>query len=109
MECLRRAVRTLRTAGGFQRIFVVGCFIGPRDMTGDVDLLATFDPAVALEDRASETLAARLEVLRKSLKPEVDLNVIDDDLPTVDEAIRFFQRDKAEHGGFDRGILQLVW
>lgn len=108
MASLRKAIQRLRLSGLVKRIFVVGCFIGPRVTTKDVDLLVTIDPAAGLAEREAGILATKLEVLRKALAPEVDLTPIDDDLPAVDEAIKIFQRDKAEHGGHDRGILQLV-
>jgi hypothetical protein len=108
MNFLREAVHRITRLGCAKRIFVVGCFIGPREHTKDVDLMMTVDPAVGLEERGEGTFALRLEILRKALLPEVDLTPIDDDLPAVDELLKFFQRDTLEHGGYDRGILQLV-
>ncbi len=109
MKSLREAVQRILRLGCVKRIFVVGCFIGPRDHTSDVDLLMTVDPAAALVERGEGTLSLKLEILRKVLRPDVDLTPIDDDLPQVGEVLKFFQRDKLEHGGFDRGIIQLVY
>lgn len=108
MKCLRGAILRITRLGCAKRVFVVGCFIGPRVTTKDVDLVITLDPAVGLVERGEGTFALKLEILRKTLLPEVDVTPIDDDLPGVDGLLKFFQRDKLEHGGYDRGILRLV-
>jgi len=108
MASLRRAIAVIVRLGWAKRIFVDGCFIGPREHTTDVDVIVTIDPAAAWKERSEERLALELGTLCRSLRPDVDLYPIDDDLPEVDILVRTFQKDKAEHGGHEKGILQLV-
>ena len=106
MEALRRAVKALASVPGVKRVYIVGCYASSREPTQDVDLLVILDPP-SVPAKDLYTVARMIEV-RKSLRPTVDVSWAPETGRGAQILLQCFQRDKLEHGGGVKGIIELA-
>lgn len=104
-ELLIKVVGVLGSFPEVKRILIDGCFVGSRVPTTDVDVVAVLEPLASRE--TDWLLSRRLMTVRKGFAPRVELLWVFDGSPKEDLAIHWLQRDKPEHGGALKGIVEL--
>jgi hypothetical protein len=105
MALLRAVTALLATIPEVKRLIIDGCFIGPREPTNDVDIVAMIEPPP--DKDTDRELSRRMKTVRKGYAPRISLLWFIEGSANSRIIVQWLQRDKLEHGGTLKGIIEL--